>query len=192
MNIFKLKITSPEKDDFLMEIEMDNEGTYLELHNTIQQALAYDNTQMASFFQVDTLGERGKEIALFEMSSEDDDNINIVAMDVSMMREFINKEQAQLIYVFDFFSDRYFNIELTAVERRRVAVKTPKVCAFAGETPQQIVMDFEGMDDLDLEGVDLKSSAKKDKDFDFMDEFDDDDSDESPKFESLDDYEDIL
>jgi len=191
MNIFKLKITSPEKDDFLMEVEMDSEGTYLELHNTIQQALAYDNTQMASFFQIDTLGERGKEIALFEMSSEDDDNVNIVAMDVSMMREFINKEQAQLIYVFDFFSDRYFNIELTAVERRRVAVKEPKICEAKGEAPEQIVMNFEGMDDLDLEGLDLKSSTKKDKDFDFMDEFEDD-SDEGPKFESLDDYEDIL
>ncbi len=191
MNIFKLKITSPEKDDFLMEVEMDNEGTYLELHNTIQQALAYDTTQMASFFQIDALGERGKEIALFEMSSEDDDNVNIVAMDVSMMREFINKEQAQLIYVFDFFSDRYFNIELTAVERRRVAVKAPKVCAFVGETPEQIVMNFDGMEDLDLEGLDLKSSTKKDTDFDFMDEFEDD-SDEGPKFESLDDYEDIL
>ena len=143
MNIFKLKITSPEKDDFLMEVEMDNEGTYLELHNTIQQALAYDTTQMASFFQIDALGERGKEIALFEMSSEDDDNINIVAMDVSMMREFINKEQAHLIYVFDFFSDRYFNIELTAVERRRVAVKAPKICVAEGEAPEQIVMNFE-------------------------------------------------
>ena len=146
---------------------------------------------MASFFQVDTLGERGKEIALFEMSSEDDDNVNIVAMDVSMMREFISKQNPQLIYVFDFFSDRYFNIELTAVERRRVAVKTPKICIAEGEAPEQIVMDLDGMDDLDLDGIDLKSSSKKDPDFDFMDEFDDD-SDEDPKFESLDDYEDIL
>ena len=191
MNIFKLKITSPEKEDFLMEVEMDNEGTYLELHNTIQQALAYDNTQMASFFQIDKMGDRGIEIALFEMSSEDDDNVNIVAMDVSMMREFINKEHPQLIYVFDFFSDRYFNIELTAVERRRVAVKAPKIALFEGETPEQIVMNLDGLEDLDLDGIDLKSSAKKDKDFDFMDEFDDD-SDENPKFENLDDYEDIL
>lgn len=191
MNIFKLKITSPEKDDFLMEVEMDNEGTYLELHNTIQQALAYDNTQMASFFQIDALGERGKEIALFEMSSEDDDNVNIVAMDVSMMREFINKEQAQIIYVFDFFSDRYFNIELTAVERRRVAVDAPKVCVFEGETPEQIVMNFDGIEDLNLDGIDLKSDSKKDNSFDFMDELDDN-TEDGPKFENLDDYEDIL
>ena len=191
MTIFKLKITSPEKKDFLMEIEMDNEGTYLELHSTIQKALAYDNTQMASFFQIDALGKRGKEVALFEMSSEEDDNINIVAMDVSMMREFINKEQANMVYVFDFFSDRYFNIELTAVERRRVAVKTPKICVAEGEAPKQIIIDLDGIEDMDIEGIDLKSVTKKDKDFDFMDEFDDD-SEEDPKFESLDDYEDIL
>ncbi|MCZ4694258.1 hypothetical protein DWB61_04870 [Ancylomarina euxinus] len=191
MNIFKLKITSPEKDDFLMEVEMDNEGTYLELHNTIQQALAYDNTQMASFFQISDMGERGKEIALFEMSSDDDDNVNIVAMDVAMMREFINKETPQLIYVFDFFSDRYFNIELLDVERRRAAVDAPKVILFKGETPEQIVMDFDNMDDFDLDGVDLKSATKRDQDFDFMDEFDDD-SEDGPQFESLDDYEDIL
>ncbi|WP_372644685.1 IS1096 element passenger TnpR family protein [Ancylomarina sp.] len=191
MNIFKLKITSPEKEDFLMEVEMDNEGTYLELHNTIQLALAYDRTQMASFFQISDMGERGKEIALFEMSSEDDDNVNIVAMDVAMMREFINKETPQLIYVFDFFSDRYFNIELVGVERRRVAVDAPKITLFKGETPEQIVMDFDSLEDFDLDGVDLKSATKRDKDFDFMDEFDDD-SEEGPKFENLDDYEDIL
>ena len=191
MNIYKLKITSPEKDDFLMEIEIDSESTYLELHNTIQQALVYDKTQMASYFQIDSMGERGKEIALFEMSSEEDDNVNIVAMDVAMMREFISKKTPQLIYVFDFFSDRYFNIELTAVERRRVAVETPKICDFKGEAPEQIVMDLDNMDDLDLNGIDLKSPSKKDPDFDFMDEFDDD-SNEGPKFESLDDYEDIL
>ena len=191
MNIFKLKITSPEKDDFLMEIEMDNEGTYLELHNTIQQALAYDNSQMASFFQINVMGERGKEIALFEMSSEDDDNINIVAMDVAMMREFIGKEQTQLVYVFDFFSDRYFNIELTGVERRRVAVDAPKICVSEGEAPEQIVMNIESMGDLNLNGVDLNVSTKKDKDFDFMDEFDEE-FDEKPQFENLDDYEDIL
>ena len=191
MNIFKLKITSPEKKDFLMEVEMDNEGTYLELHNTIQLALAYDSTQMASFFQISDMGERGKEIALFEMSSDDDDNINIVAMDVAMMREFINKETPQLIYVFDFFSDRYFNIELLGVERRRVAVDAPKITLFKGETPEQIVMDFDNMEDFDLDGVDLKSATKSDKDFDFMDEFDDD-SEDGPQFENLDDYEDIL
>jgi len=191
MNIYKLKITSPEKEDFLMEIEMDNEGTYLELHNSIQQALAYDNTQMASFFQISDLGERGKEIALFEMSSEEDDNVNIVAMDVAMMREFLSKENPQMIYVFDFFSDRYFNIELMAAERRRVAVKAPKICLAQGEAPEQIVMNFDDIDDLDLNGVDLKPKSKSNDDFDFMNDFDDD-SDEGPKFESLDDYEDIL
>lgn len=191
MNIYKLKISSPEKDDFLMEIEINNEATYLELHNTIQQALAYDNTQMASFFQISDIGKRGKEIALFEMSSEEDDNVNITAMDISMIREFISKENPQMIYVFDFFSDRYFNIELLAVERRRVAVKTPKICLAQGEAPEQIVMNFDDLDDLDLNGVDLNQKSKSDKDYDFMDEFDDD-TDEGPKFESLDDYEDIL
>jgi len=191
MNIFKLKITSPEKDDFLMEIEMNNEGTYLELHNTIQQALAYDNTQMASFFQISDMGERGKEVALFEMSSDDDDNVNIVAMDVAMIREFLSKENPQMIYVFDFFSDRYFNIELIDTERRRVAVDTPKICTYEGEAPEQIVMSFDGLDELDLDGVDLKSATKKNTDFDFMDEFDDD-IENGPKFENLDDYEDIL
>jgi hypothetical protein len=125
------------------------------------------------------------------MSSEEDDNVNIVAMDVAMMREFINKESNQLIYVFDFFSDRYLNIELQGVERRRVAVDAPKICVAEGEAPEQIVMNLESLDDLDLDGIDLKSATKRDKDFDFMDEFDDD-SEEGPKFESLDDYEDIL
>ncbi len=191
MNTFKLKITSPENDDFLMEIEINNEATYLELHNTIQQALAYDNTQMASFFQTDALGERKKEIALFEMSSEEDDNINIVAMDITMIREFLNKENPNMIYVFDFFSDRYFDITLTSITKRKTTTNSPKICDSKGEAPEQITISLDGIEDFNFDEIDLKSTKREDDSFDFMDEFDDD-SEDGPKFESLDDYEDIL
>lgn len=188
--IFKFKITSPEVDDFVREIEIDHEQTYLEFHNLIQKSVGYDNSQMASFYQIDASGQRGIEIALFEMNTEEDDDMNVVPMDVAMIREFVSPENPQLIYVFDFFSDRSFTIELTKKGRAKTKTKYPKCTLSEGDAPEQIKMDAENFDGLDLGEFDATPKKEKTAD-DYLADFDDE-FDEGPKFESLDDYEDLL
>lgn len=191
--IYKLKITSSEVEDFVREIEIDHEQTYLEFHNTIQESIGYDNSQMASFYQIGAGGERGLEIALFEMNTEEDDNMNVVPMDVAMMREFISAEKPDLIYVFDFFSDRYFNIELVEKGISKAKSKYPKCVTSKGEAPEQIKMDAENFEGLGLDISEFDATApKKEKTADdYLADFDDDTND-GPEFESLDDYDDIL
>lgn len=188
--IYRFKITSSEIEDFVREIEIGDEQTFLELHNAIQESLGYDNSQMASFYQIDTEGERGIEVALFEMNTEDDDNMNVVAMDVAMIREFVTKENPEMIYVFDFFSNRYFNMKLVKKGIAKANENYPKICLTQGEAPVQIIMDAENFDDVDFEKMNLNS----DLDFQPEDYFDDfnDQYDEGPEFENLDDYEDQL
>jgi hypothetical protein len=187
--IYKFRILSEENDNFVREIEIDAEQTYLEFHNCIQASTEYDSTQMASFYQIGPDGLRGKEIALFEMNTEEDDNMNVVAMDVAMIREFVSKEIPVLSYVFDFFSNRAYTIELLETRRGGRIEDYPKVLLAEGDAPEQIVMNAENIEDLDLEGIDLNPKAKISEDY--LDEFGDIE-DEGPSFESLDDYEDIL
>ncbi|MFA8436970.1 MAG: hypothetical protein ACEPOZ_20885 [Marinifilaceae bacterium] len=189
--IYKFRILSEENENFVREIEIDAEQTFLDLHNCIQNSTKYDSSQMASFYVIGNDGLRGKEIALFEMNTEEDDNMNVVAMDVAMIREFASKEEPVLTYVFDFFSDRYFTLELVETRRGGRAQDYPKVLLAEGDAPEQIVMNAENFDDLDLGDINLNPKAKT-SEYDFLDEFDDDTEDNGPSFESLDDYEDIL
>ncbi len=191
--IYKFRITSSEVDGFVREIEINHEQTYLEFHNKIQESIGYDNTQMTSFYQITSAGERGLEIALFEMNTEEDDNLNIVPMDVSMMREFVSSERPELVYVFDFFSDRYFNIELIEKGISKSKAKYPKCSVSKGDAPEQIKMDAENFEDLGLDLGELDTDPKKEKTADdYLADFDDDNLNDGPEFESLDDYEDIL
>lgn len=190
--IYRFKISSTEAEGFTREFEIEHEQTYLEFHNLIQENVGYDNSQMASFYQIDHQGQRGREIALFEMNLDDDDNMNVVAMDVAMIREFVSKENPDMIYVFDFFSDRYFNIELIGQSKAKGKENYPICCKSEGDAPEQIQMNAEDFEGLNLGGMDteIKTENKKTADdylADFGDEFN-----EGPEFENLDDYEDIL
>ena len=191
--IYRFKITSTEVEDFEREIEIGHEQTWLDMHNAIQESIGYDSSQMASFYQIGADGQRGLEIALFEMNTEEDDNMNVVAMDVAMIREFSSKENSHLIYVFDFFSDRYFNVELIEKGIAKSTSNYPKCTVTKGEAPQQIMMDAENFAGLDFGNIDtanLKKETPKTAD-DYLADFDDEFS-EGPEFENLDDYEDIL
>ncbi|MDM8159378.1 hypothetical protein QUH73_06095 [Labilibaculum sp. K2S] len=188
--IYIFKITSPEVKNFVLEIEIDHEQTYLEFHNTIQETIGYDNSQMASFYQIGADEERGLEIALFEMNTEDDDNFNVVAMDVAMIREFVSSERPELIYVFDFFSDRFFNVQLIEKGISKSKTKYPKCTLSKGDAPEQIKMDAEDFEGLGFGEFESQSEKTKTAD-DYLADFDDE-FNEGPEFESLDDYEDIL
>jgi len=188
--IYRFKITSQEVEGYVREIEIGHEQTWLDLHNAIQESNNYDNSQMASFYQIGADGQRGVEIALFEMNTEEDDNMNVFAMDVAMIREFSSKEKADLIYVYDFFSDRYFNIELIERGISKSISDYPNCIVSKGEAPQQIMMDAESFEDIDLSSFESKPEKEKTAD-DYLEGFDDDLKD-GPEFESLDDYEDIL
>ena len=190
--IYKFRITSSEVVGFVREIEINHEQTYLEFHNKIQETIGYDNSQMASFYQIGSTGERGLEIALFEMNTEEDDNLNVVPMDVAMMREFVSSERPDLIYVFDFFSNRYFNLELIEKEISKSRAKYPKCSVSKGDAPEQIKMDAENFGELGLNQEKFNAKPEKEKTADdYLADFNDD-LNEGPEFESLDDYEDIL
>ena len=188
--IYKFRITSSEVKEFVREIEINHEQTYLEFHNKIQKTISYDDSQMASFYQIGSTGERGLEIALFEMNTEDDDNMNVVPMDVAMIREFVSSERPELIYVFDFFSDRFFNVKLIEKGISKSKAQYPKCTLSEGDAPEQIKMDAEDFEGLGLGEFETKSEKTKTAD-DYLSDFDDEFK-EGPEFESLDDYDDIL
>lgn len=187
--IYKFSIRSEENEDFIREIEIDGDQTFLDLHNTIQKSTNYDNSQIASFYLLDNQGQRGKEIALFEMSSSEEE-LDIAVMDVALIREFSSLNSPRMEYVFDFFSNRSFQIELTGTYKALQGTKYPFCSLSEGDAPQQIIIDTETMEEFDPEEIKPISTGKL-SNFNLPDEFEDD-INEGPAFENLDDYEDIL
>lgn len=51
--IYRFTIISDEVDDFVREIQIDPEATFLDFHEAILKSVGYTNDQMTSFFICD-------------------------------------------------------------------------------------------------------------------------------------------
>lgn len=213
---YRFEISKPDSNDFRCEIAINGEQTFQQLHDKIVETLGFDGSQMASFFTLDKLGNRGKEIALMEMSADDDEDSNTLVMDVTMIREVVNASCIELEYVYDFFSNQYLKVEYAGEYIGDSADVLP-LCVFCdGELPHQTEYDatedwaFDKDDDDEYDDSFLdefegsrrrvRKAGDDDEDFRFGDEedgFGDEFGDEEEggyddRYESLDDYIDKL
>ena len=67
---YRFEISLPNSSDFRCEIAMGGKQTFQQFHDKIIEVLGYDGSQMASFYTLDRMGNRVKEIALMDMSTE--------------------------------------------------------------------------------------------------------------------------
>ena len=104
--IYKFTIISDEADDFVREIQIDPEATFLDFHNAIIQSVGYTNDQITSFFICDEDWEKGQEITLEEMDygSEEDSFV----MKNTHISELVEDEKQKLVFVFDQLTERSF------------------------------------------------------------------------------------
>ena len=216
---YRFEISKPDSSDFRCEIAINGDQTFQQFHDKIVETLGFDGSQMASFFALDKLGNRGKEIALMEMSLGDDDEENsTLVMDVTTIREVVNASCIELDYVYDFFSNNYLRVEYAGEYIGDSADVLPLCVYCEGSLPHQSSYDVnedwefdkdedDEYDDSFMEefggtGSGRRSRRKNDdddEDYRFGDEDDeygnenyDEDGGFDERFESLDDYIDKL
>lgn len=199
---YRFEISLPNSSDFRCEIAIGGDQTFQQFHDKIVDVLNYDNSQMASFFTIDKMGNRGKEIALMDMETDEEESDTLV-MDSTKISDIIKPGCLELEYVFDFFTNRYFRVEY-AGEYLRDSSDVMPVCVFCdGDIPEQFSFD-EGNDNWEFD----KPEEEFDDEYDdsFMEEFGNDsygDEDREDRgydeedfredrYESLDDYIDRL
>ncbi|MDR1756273.1 MAG: hypothetical protein LBR65_04835 [Culturomica sp.] len=161
---YRFEISLPDSSEFHCEIAVNGEQTFQHLHDKIAEVLEFDHSQIASFYTLDRMGNRVKEIALLEMSSDDEETDTWV-MDTTMIKEVINANCIELEYVFDFFNNRYLKVEYAGEYIADSADVLPVCLMCAGPLPEQ----------NPLEGDD-KWEFGEDEEYDdsFMEEFSDD------------------
>lgn len=200
---YRFEISLPTSSDFRCEIAVGGEQSFQQFHDKIVETLNYDSSQMASFFTLDRLGNRVKEIALMDMAVDDEENDNLV-MDNVKISDIIKPGCLELEYVYDFFSNKYFKVEYAGEYIRDSSDNMPVCVACEGDIPEQFTYS-----DGDTDWTFGKPDEEYDGEFDdsFMEEFgssdyDDDDDGQGrggddeyfrdDRYESLDDYIDRL
>ncbi|MDE5888026.1 MAG: hypothetical protein K2J48_02600 [Muribaculaceae bacterium] len=108
--VYKFKLVSDEVSNFSREIEIDSTSSFLQLRNVILDSVGYTKDDMCSFFLCDDQWNREEEITLTDMGSSSDQDVWI--MEDTALNEFIEEEGQKLSFVFDYFTERSFFMEM--------------------------------------------------------------------------------
>jgi hypothetical protein len=137
--IFLFRIISDENPDFFRDLVAEGSDTFLDFHNVLQKELDYDPAHLASFFITNKQWVKQHEITLIDMMQEP--GLSGSTMDQATLEEHIRELNQRMIYVFDFFSDRAFFIELIEMSDEVSPRDTPFIGKRQGEPPSQLALD---------------------------------------------------
>lgn len=137
--VFRFIIISDEVEDFMREIKIDSDATFLDFHKTILKTCGYPDDQMTSFSICENGWERVQEITLEDMGSGVDEDTYVMAK--TRLSDMLEDEKQHLLYTFDPLGGRVFFIELSEIIMGK-SLSEPKVTRKQGNAPQQ-VLDFD-------------------------------------------------
>ena len=168
--VLHLLILSGEEEDFVRELVIDGDSTFLDLHKAIQKSVKFDAGQLASFFVSDDEWSKNEEITLMQM----DEDESVLLMDQVKISEYIDSAKDKLIYTFDFFSNRGFFVEVLDVAGDK-NLEAAMVVRSEGAVPLQIELDdpfeFQEEEIFDFEEDDDIMSGYGEDEFDGFSEF---------------------
>ncbi len=146
--IYLFRIISDENPDFFRDLVADTSDTFLDFHEILQKDLGYDPSQLASFFITNQQWEKQQEITLIDMMP--DPGLSTSTMDQTTLGEHLHELNQRMIYVFDFFSNRAFFIELIESSDETSSRDTPFIAHSRGEAPPQLALDRLLSDEEDM------------------------------------------
>jgi len=145
--LYRLRVFLETKgDDVYRDIEIKGNDTLEDLHNVIVQSFDFEGDQMASFYLTDEELNQGMEIPLFNM---DENNRANNMMSNTQIKDVLDEENSNLIYVYDFFSMWRFLVGLMEKIPAAPGVDYPQVVGAQGLRPEDAPeIDFsENMED---------------------------------------------
>ena len=135
--IYIFEVLSPENPDFKRLIHIGTDHTFEDLHQTIQNTSDFDTSQLASFYITDQLWRKQIEISSLDSGSS---TPKIRSMRHTKMDEYITEIGQKLVYVFDFFNERLFYLELKE-KLMKTDLKEPFVAYEKGNAPSQFLIN---------------------------------------------------
>lgn len=177
--IYRFTIVSDEADNFLREIKIDADATFLDLCKAVLASCNYSDDQITSFYITNDEWEKISEVTREDMGTSYSDE-DVYVMEDTRLRDVIEEEHQRMMFIFDTFEQRALYMELKEIIPG-TNLKEAAVSRSIDEAPQQLLMqepakqkkvqqadtdsgeDFYGSDgfnedDLDNEGLDISEN----------------------------------
>jgi len=160
--VYKFRILSDEVDNFVREIAIDSEASFLDLHDAILESVGYTADQMSSFFLCNDEWEKETEVTLIEMDSSPE--VDNWIMESTKLSDLIEDEGQKLLFVFDYLTERSFFIEAFQLVPNKTIAKA-KCLVSEGDAPAQTT-EIEDISQDDVSKLNLDDAFYGDQDFD--------------------------
>ncbi len=135
--VIRLRVLMDHDDVIFRDLEVTCSGAFSELHELIQEAFGFDNSQMASFYVSNEDWEKGQEITLMDMGEKNENGEPILLMHDTLLKDVIFDSGQKLLYVFDFFLMWCFYIDVIDMKELDETTITPRISQSFGEAPEQ-------------------------------------------------------
>lgn len=132
----RLTLFSQEVEDFVVEIKIDSEATFADLHRLILADCRYEETEGQKFLLCDDDWRVEKQVCLRDADHRADEDVYL--MERTLLSDLMEDEGQRVAYVFDPASKRYFLMELTENIFAHPEPK-PRVSRRHGTAPQQTI-----------------------------------------------------
>jgi hypothetical protein len=151
--IIKYRIVSTYDDNFVRDIEIEEDKTFMDLHLAIQSACNYDPSLLTTFFLSNKNWDKLQEISAECIDPEAQKEVML--MDSTKLSKFNPVVGQRYIYIFDFFSVRAFFIEIVNIREKSESDEKLEfpICTLShGNPPEQVFVDDITEDDIEGEG----------------------------------------
>ncbi|MFN8153255.1 MAG: hypothetical protein U0Y08_03070 [Bacteroidia bacterium] len=137
--VYRFRVTFEDYDEVHRDIEIKSIQTFLELHQTIQSSIGFDNQKPASFFMSNDNWVKGQEISLGEKLDKDGNKTHL--MESSRLCDYIADPHQKILYLSDYDANWSFMIELVKIIPQGDALRNYPVCVKSiGDAPKQYVV----------------------------------------------------
>lgn len=159
--VYRFRVILDAEDDVFRDIEILQESTLEDFHNSIINAFGFDGVEMASFYMSDDEWSQGEEISQMDVG---DDSMKL--MNETTLESILSKSQTKLLYVYDFLNMWTFLVELAEIAEPEPGRDYPNLMFVHGQIPLE-APDKEFVADDEEFGGDMDS----DYDIDDYDDF---------------------
>lgn len=137
--VYRFRVTFEDYDEVHRDIEIKSTQTFLEMHQTIQSSIGFDNQKPASFFMSNDNWMKGQEISLSDKKDKDGHSTKL--MENSRLCDFIADPHQKILYLSDYEANWNFMIELVKIIPQGDATRTYPVCVKSiGDAPKQYLV----------------------------------------------------
>ena len=112
--IYRFTIVSDEADNFLREIKIDADATFLDLCKAVLASCNYSDDQITSFYITNDEWEKISEVTREDMGTSYSDE-DVYVMEDTRLRDVIEEEHQRMMFIFDTFEQRALYMELKEI-----------------------------------------------------------------------------